>query len=147
MQDDTRQPEKLFLVQSYTVLCLVTSGEALGRMGRFTWLPLKSIPRLSLWATGRDNSSPGGQAAASQVTAGLHWRPRQHYRDCGKESWHGRPSSLAGVSRGFVQNHAAPTAVLCERERVERLNLPFAELVEKVTGEMWLCGFSDLLQS
>lgn len=37
-----------------------------------------------------------------------------------------RPSGIAGVSKGFVQNCVAPIAVLCKTGGVESLKLPFA---------------------
>lgn len=93
---------------------------------------------------GRDNSL-GWQEQLPRHLLVTTVPPGSPARACRRESWAARSSSLAGDV--CAKLCCPPSSAEGKGNRIESLKLPFAELGEKVTGEMWLCGISDLLQS
>lgn len=92
---------KRFLEQSYTVLCLVTSGEALERGDGYHFLSEHPSPE----PVGRDTSL-GWQAAQALLATTV--APGRTAGACRRAAWAARSSSLAGVSQVLVPNCAVP---------------------------------------
>lgn len=107
----------------------------------------QSVSHLNFWATGRTTPSRDCRQQLLRHLLAITVLQVSTTGSCRRASWGARPYSLVGVSKRVVQNCAVPTVELHEREGVKRLKLIFTELGEKVIGEMWLCGVSDLLQS
>lgn len=114
------QDDKCSSELSYAVLWLVTSGE-----GANTHLFYPEHPSPEPVGCGQGHFLAPRVAGSS--VPGTHpplLSPKAALQ--GAMGGQGRVPGIAGVSKGFVQNCAAPTAVLCETGGVESLKLPFA---------------------